>query len=234
MIRIAIVEDDAAYREQLNGFVDRYQREQGEEFSVASFADGLEIAEEYKAAYDIIFLDIEMKHLNGMETAKHIRRQDKNVVLIFITNLAQFAIQGYEVEALDYVLKPVSYFAFSQELQKAVKKVRERTEFFLRIVQESSMVRLDVAKITYIESQGHNVVYHTEEGQYVNRDSLKSVEQKLAGRSFSRCNNCYLVNLAHVQKVDKSTVTVAGEPLQMSRPRRKAFMEALAAYVGGE
>lgn len=234
MIRIAIVEDDAAYREQLNGFVERYQREQGIEFSVAHFTDGLEIAEEYKAAYDIIFLDIEMKHLNGMETAKHIRRQDKNVVLIFITNLAQFAIQGYEVEALDYVLKPVSYFAFSQELQKAVKKVRERTECFLRIVQESSMVRLDVAKITYIESQGHNVVYHTEEGQYVNRDSLKSVEQKLAGRSFSRCNNCYLVNLAHVQKVDKSMVTVAGEPLQISRPKRKAFMEALTAYVGGE
>lgn len=234
MIRIAIVEDDEAYREQLNRFVGQYQREQGEEFSVINFTDGLEIAESYTASYDIILMDIEMRHLNGMDTARRIRQQDKNVVIVFITNLAQFAIQGYQVEALDYVLKPISYFAFSQELQKAVKKVRERTSFFLHIMQESSMIRLDASKITYIESQGHNVVYHTEEGEFVTRDSLKSIEQKLSGRSFCRCNNCYLVNLAQVEKVDKSIVTVAGVPLQISRPKRKGFMEALAAYIGGE
>ena len=179
-------------------------------------------------------MDIEMKHLDGMATARRIRQQDRNVIIIFITNLAQFALQGYEVEALSYVLKPINYFAFSQELQKAVKKVRERSAFFLHIVQESSMLRLDTAKLLYIESQGHSVTYHTTEGTMSARGSLKSIEEKLVGRPFSRCNNCYLVNLAHVEKVDKNQVTVSGIELQMSRPRRKAFMEALASYVGGE
>ncbi|MCD7945680.1 MAG: LytTR family DNA-binding domain-containing protein [Clostridiales bacterium] len=234
MIRIAVVEDDPGYRQQLTEFIRRCEEEQGDQFKVTMFADGLEIAEEYAAAYDIIFLDIQMEHLDGMATAKRIRQQDKNVVIIFITNLAQYALQGYQVEALDYVLKPLSYFAFSQELKKAVRKVRERSACFLHLVQESGMVRLDVSAIRYIESAGHNVVYHTAEGDYTNRESLKSVEQKLEGRHFSRCNNCYLVNLSHVERADKMAVVVDGIELQMSRPRRKAFMEALAAYVGGE
>ncbi|MBQ9165565.1 MAG: response regulator transcription factor [Oscillospiraceae bacterium] len=234
MIRIAIVEDDANYRSQLSRYIADYERDKKEQFKLTEFTDGLDIAENYTASYDIIFMDIEMKHLDGMATARRIRQQDRNVIIIFITNLAQFALQGYEVEALSYVLKPINYFAFSQELQKAVKKVRERSAFFLHIVQESSMLRLDTAKLLYIESQGHSVTYHTTEGTMSARGSLKSIEEKLVGRPFSRCNNCYLVNLAHVEKVDKNQVTVSGIELQMSRPRRKAFMEALASYVGGE
>lgn len=234
MIRIAVVEDDANYRSQLSRYIADYERDKNEQFKLTVFTDGLDIAENYAASYDIIFMDIEMEHLDGMTTARRIRQQDRNVIIIFITNLAQFALQGYEVEALSYVLKPSNYFAFSQELQKAVKKIRERSAFFLHIVQESSMLWLDTAKIHYIESQGHNISYHTTDGNFTARGSLKGVEEKLAGRWFSRCNNCYLVNLAHVEKVDKNLVTVAGEELQMSRPRRKVFMEALASYVGGE
>lgn len=234
MTRIAVVEDDSAYRRQLREYLQRYERESGEALSVTEFSDGLEIAEHYSSSFDIIFMDIQMSHLDGMQTAQRIRAQDKTVIIIFITNLAQFALQGYKVEALDYVLKPIQYFAFSQVLQKAVKKVRESSAFFLHLVQESRMLRLDVSKISYLESQGHNVVYHTDEGIYLERNSLKNLEQKLEGRHFSRCNNCYLVNLARVEKVDQNLVTVSGEVLQISRPKRKSFMEALAAYVGGE
>lgn len=234
MIKIAVVEDDPAYRKRLNTFIQDYENETGERFKVTTFLDGLDIVEDCSTSYDIIFMDIQMKHLDGMQAARSTRKYDKNVIIIFITNLAQFAIQGYEVEALDYVLKPVNYFAFSQELQKAVRKVREKSSFYLNIIQESSMIRLDVSKINYVESQGHNIIYHTEEGIFRNRDSLKNVEQKLKGRKFSRCNNCYLVNLAYVEKVDKNIVTVSGEELQISRPKKKGFMEDLAAYVGRE
>lgn len=109
MIRIAMVEDEAAVREQLMGYVQRYTRQYGTEFSVTEFADGVDILENYRPVYDIVFLDVEMKHLDGMETARRIRALDADVVLIFITNMAQYAIKGYAVGALDYVLKPVPY-----------------------------------------------------------------------------------------------------------------------------
>ena len=118
MIRVAIVEDEAEIREQLMGYVQRYTRQYGTAFEVKTFADGLEILEDYRPAYDLILLDIEMKHLDGMETARRIRELDPEVMLVFITNMAQYAIKGYAVGALDYVLKPVPYFAFSQQLQK--------------------------------------------------------------------------------------------------------------------
>lgn len=234
MIRIAIVEDDSIYQKQLNTYIGDYERASGESFQVTNFVDGLDIAEDYNASFDIIFLDVKMKHLDGMQTAKKIREYDRNVIIIFITNMAEFAIQGYQVEAMDYVLKPINYFAFSQELQKAVKKVKEKSTFFLHIVKESSMIRLDAATISYIESQGHNVVFHTKDEEIVSRDSLKNLEKKLQGRHFSRCNSCYLVNLAHVERVDKNLVTVAGEELQISRPKKKSFMEDLAQFIGGE
>ena len=121
MIRVAIVEDEEAVREQLLGYVQRYTRQYGTTFEVRTFSDGVEILEGYRPVYDLILLDVEMKHLDGMETAQRIRALDSDVMIVFITNMAQYAIKGYAVGALDYVLKPVPYFAFSQQLQKADK-----------------------------------------------------------------------------------------------------------------
>lgn len=109
MIRVAIVEDEEAVREQLLGYVQRYTRQYGTTFEVRTFSDGVEILEGYRPVYDLILLDVEMKHLDGMETAQRIRALDSDVMIVFITNMAQYAIKGYAVGALDYVLKPVPY-----------------------------------------------------------------------------------------------------------------------------
>ena len=124
MIRIALVEDEAEVRAQLQGYVQRYTRQYGTEFAVTEFADGMELLDDYRPVYDILFLDVEMKHLDGMETARRVRELDKDVIIVFITNMAQYAIGGYAVGALDYVLKPVPYFAFSQQLRKAEEQLR--------------------------------------------------------------------------------------------------------------
>lgn len=147
MIRVAIVEDEAAVREQLAGYVQRCTRQYGTLFEVTMFTDGLEILEEYRPVYDIIFLDVEMPQLDGMETARRIRAMDSEVQLIFITNMAQYAIKGYAVGALDYVLKPVPYFAFSQQLQKAVNQLAKRTRHYLAVPVDGGMRRLDAAAI---------------------------------------------------------------------------------------
>lgn len=233
MIHIAIVEDEPQYSERLKKYIADFEKEHSEHFKLTMFSDGVQIVENYNSSFDIIFMDIQMKYMDGMKAAKEIRAQDSNVIIIFITNLAQYALQGYEVEAMNYVLKPITYFAFSQELQKAVKRVRTKSTAYLRILQEGSLIRLDMSQITYVEIEDHEIVYHTSEENYTTRDSLKSVEGKLAGRNFSRCNNCYLVNLAYVERIEKDTAIVAGQKLRISRPRKKKFMEDLAAYIGG-
>lgn len=234
MIRVAIVEDEAEIREQLMGYVQRYTRQYGTAFEVKTFADGLEILEDYRPAYDLILLDIEMKHLDGMETARRIRELDPEVMLVFITNMAQYAIKGYAVGALDYVLKPVPYFAFSQQLQKVEAQLRRRTRHYLAVPVEGGLRRLDTSCIYYIESEGHRVHFYTEEGDFAAPGALKALEEKLADRPFARCNSGYLVNLAQVRAVQQNTVEVGPYELQVSRPKRKSFLAALTDYIGGD
>lgn len=166
MIRVAIVEDDAEVQGVLQECVRRYTRQYGTEFEVTVFADGVDILEDYRAVYDIIFLDVEMKHLDGMTTAERIRQMDADVILIFITNMAQYAIRGYSVGALDYVLKPVPYFAFSQQLLKAVARLEKRAKRYLTVPVEGGLRRLDTASIYYLESEGHRVHFYTDEGDF--------------------------------------------------------------------
>ena len=234
MIRVAIVEDDAEVQGVLQEYVRRYTRQYGTEFEVTVFADGVDILEDYRAVYDIIFLDVEMKHLDGMETAQRIRALDSDVMIVFITNMAQYAIKGYAVGALDYVLKPVPYFAFSQQLQKAEEQLRRRTRHYLAVPVEGGLRRLDTSRIYYIESEGHRVRFYTEEGDFAAPGALKALEEKLADRPFARCNSGYLVNLAQVKSVQQGMVQVGPYELQVSRPRRKAFLAALADHIGGE
>ena len=234
MIRVAIVEDEAEIREQLMGYVQRYTRQYGTVFEVKTFADGLEILEDYRPVYDLILLDIEMKHLDGMETARRILELDPEVMLVFITNMAQYAIKGYAVGALDYVLKPVPYFAFSQQLQKVEEQLRRRTRHYLAVPVEGGLRRLDTSRIYYIESEGHRVHFYTEEGDFAAPGALKTLEEKLADRPFARCNSGYLVNLAQVQAVQQNTVEVGPYELQVSRPKRKSFLAALTDYIGGD
>jgi len=193
MIRIALVEDEAEVRAQLQGYVQRHTRQYGTEFAVTEFADGMELLDDYRPVYDILFLDVEMKHLDGMETARRVRELDKDVIIVFITNMAQYAIGG-----------------------------------------EGGMRRLDSSLIYYLESEGHRVHFYTEEGDFVAAGTLKAFEEKLAERPFARCNSGYLVNLAQVKSVQQGMVQVGPYELQVSRPRRKAFLAALADHIGGE
>ena len=234
MIRVAIVEDDAEVQGVLQEYVRRYTRQYGTEFEVTVFADGVDILEDYRAVYDIIFLDVEMKHLDGMTTAERIRQMDADVILIFITNMAQYAIRGYSVGALDYVLKPVPYFAFSQQLLKAVSRLEKRAKRYLTVPVEGGLRRLDTASIYYLESEGHRVHFYTDEGDFSAPGALKAFEEKLADCPFARCNSGYLVNLAQVRELRQSTVQVGPCELQVSRPKRKAFFAALTDYIGGE
>lgn len=232
MIRIAIVEDEASYRRQLADYLDRYGRESGQSLTITAFSDGDELVEGYQSRFDIILLDVEMPFLDGMTAAEEIRKVDPEVVIIFITNMAQYAIRGYAVDALDYVLKPVSYFAFSQRLDRAITRMKKREKHYITVPVKGGTQKLDVSQLYYVESQGHSLIYHTGGGAVPSSGTMKEIEEKLEGLHFFRGNKGYLINLEHVDSVRDGCAVVKGEPLLLSRSRKNAFLEALANYVG--
>lgn len=232
MIRIAIVEDEEYYIKQLTGYLEKYQKQEEVEFDVTVYRDGDTITAEYKAQFDIILMDIQMKFVDGMTAAEEIRKMDSEVVIIFITNMTQYAIRGYEVDALDYVLKPVSYFAFSEKLKRAVSRRKKRKSSYTMLNVRGGIMRVDIADIYYVESAGHNLVYHTAGGDYLVSATMKSAEEELGGSGFSRGNKCYLINLEHVDGIQDKCAVVKGGKLQISRPRMNAFMQDLTKYWG--
>ncbi len=232
MIRIAIVEDEDMYVQQFTGYLKEYQKTCEEELNVTIYRDGDGIVENYKAQFDIILMDIQMRFMDGMSAAEEIRRVDSEVVIMFITNMTQYAIRGYEVDALDYILKPVSYFAFTQKLGRAIARIRRRESLQITVPVRGGMVRLKISDVYYVESVGHNLIYHSASGAHVSPGTMKAAEEKLSGTGFSRANKCYLINMEHVDGIQDKCAMVRGEALQISRPRLNAFMQDLTKYWG--
>lgn len=232
MIRVAIVEDEHAYAMQLQEYLHQYEKDNGEVFEISFFTDGDEIVHRYKPQYDIILMDVEMKFLDGMSAAEEIRKVDTEVVIIFITNMPQYAIRGYAVDALDYVLKPVSYFAFTQRLSRAIGRMRKREMKTISVSVKGGTIRLDAANIYYVESQGHTLLLHTASGIYEASGTMRDMEELLREMNFYRGNKGYLINLAYVEGVKEGYAVMKKDKLLLSRARKKEFMEALAHYWG--
>ena len=230
MIHIAIVDDEIDYALQVQNYLEQYGKESGEAFNITLFSDGDNIVHKYSSQFDIILMDVEMKFMDGMSAAEEIRKMDSEVVIIFITNMPQYAIRGYAVEALDYLLKPVSYFAFSQCLGRAISRMRNRMSRAVTLVTKNGAARLNVGDIYYVESHGHSMIYHTASGKYECVATMRETEEKLCGMHFFRASKWYLVNLSHVDSVNDEGVRLAGQTLSVSRARKKEFMEALTSY----
>ena len=233
MIKLAIVEDEDHFADELTDYIEKYSQESGTLFEVTRYRDGDEIAEEYTGEYDIILMDIQMQFMDGMTAAEHIRKLDKDVVIMFITNMINYAIRGYQVDALDYVLKPITYFAFSQKLERAVSRVRNRSQYSVTISTRDGVMKIISDDIYYIESEGHNLVYHTRSGDFTTRAKMQDAEGMVSEFGFFRANKGYLINMHHVDGVKDGCAVVNKELLPISRSRKNDFMTALADYIGG-
>lgn len=231
MVRIAVVEDDRGYAEKLRKYLERYQEESKNKLSIAYFQDGEDIALEYRGGFDIILMDIEMQFMNGMTAAEKIRELDDEVVIMFITNTPQYAMKGYMVNALDYVMKPLSYFAFSQKLDRALARMERRRKKYIPISIKGGMKKIEVSGIYYVEVRDHDLIFHTAEGDYETKGAMREVEASLGEEHFFRCNKCYLVNLEHVGGIQGNDLLVGREMIQVSRSRKKELLNRLNDYM---
>ncbi len=231
VITVAVVEDDDKEAERIKSYLVSYGKENDENFNVLHFSDGLEFLEKIRPEIDVVFMDIEMPFLNGMDAAKKLRQSDPSVPLVFITNLKQYALNGYEVEAMDFLVKPVAYAAFSTMMGRVCARLALCTDKEIFIQNAQGGVKIKISDIFYVEVIKHYVIFHTPRGEVKMWGSLSDIEKRLPADRFARCNNCYLVHLAYATRLEGNDLYVGGDVLAVSRGKKQEFMQRLLDYM---
>lgn len=234
MIEVAIVEDELEEQQRLLHNLKRYAQENQQPFHFSLYASALDFLDERKD-FDIVFMDIMMPNCTGMEAAMELRKRGSRSVLIFVTTMLQFAIKSYEVDALDYIVKPVTYERLTMKLHKALKVIQSSSGGTIIINDTNGIVKQPTNDILYIEVHGHKLAYHTVSQVYTAYGSLGELEKVLQAYHFMRCNACFLVNPQHIIQVNnKELIAVLsnGEELKISQSRRKSFISELTNWLG--
>lgn len=224
---IAIVDDSPEDVAVLSQLVRAYFENAGEPCRIVPFSDGLFLLEGYTPIYDLIFLDVEMRLVDGLDGARQLREIDGHVPIVYTTRMAQYAVNGYEVGAVGYLVKPVNQYALRLAMDRALQASRHDVSKTLWVTRGEEQCAVRAADIDYVEVSGHDLRYHCEGDVYHSWGSLKSCEEELAPLGFVRCNRYCIVNLLHVDRLRKETVLVGGDELLVSRRRKKDLHDAL-------
>ena len=239
MINIALIDDNLNDLNTLKSFIDKYtesdELDSHIEVNITTYNDPTLFLNENNFKYDLIFLDIEMPKINGISLAKRIREKDSNVGLVFITNMAQYAINGYEVSAIDYILKPLDYYDFALKFNKIINFVKRNISNYIYLKSvDNNLIKVDVNEIIYVEIFSHYLIYHLENREIKVRGTISEAENNLSNYYFSRISKSFLINLKHVINIKLDNVLLTGNiELIISRLRKKDFLEAFYKYLGG-
>ena len=231
-MKVAIIEDNNEYSETLKNYIEQYAKENSLNIALSIFPNGERIVNDFKSDYDIIFMDIEMPVMDGIEASTKIREIDSECIIIFISNYTQYAIKGYAVNALDYLTKPLEYTLFKNTMSKAILKVQSKQNKSIFIQSSSETYRIDINEIIYIEVYKHRVTFHTTKDNYDMRGTLQDVEKQLPNNQFVRCNSGIIVNLKYVTGISKDSLIIFDEELPIARSRKKDVLNMLTRYIG--
>ncbi|MBW3083335.1 LytR/AlgR family response regulator transcription factor [Bifidobacterium phasiani] len=233
MLKVAIIEDERPAADLLARYVERYGEESGVEFDITVYGEPTTFLDTYRPDYDIVFMDIEMPNMDGMEAARRLRGIDRRAVLVFVTNVARLAIRGYEVDAYDYIVKPVDYRTFARKLRGAAIRCR-RDEDSLMLTVRGGMRRIQLRDVVYVEVTGHTLHFHSRDGgETAVGGTMGDIERRLREHGFLRCGKAYLANRLHIADIGAASLTMDdGTELPIGRAYRRAFLEGFAAAEG--
>ena len=234
MKNIAIVEDQIQFATTIKEYIQTFSKNNNEEFNVIHFSNAVDFLKDYKPIYAIVLMDIQMPQLDGMEASFKLRQIDKSVPLIFITNLVQFAQKGYEVDAVGFLVKPVTYYDFSMKFRKALDIYMTIEAKNITIDTPNGIYRTSSDKIMYVEIINHRLYYHLVDEVIEKTGVLKEVEKELQKYGFLKCNQCYLVNPRFIISVKGKELLVGNIKLQISRPKYNTFMIELTNWYAGQ
>lgn len=232
MFRIAVVEDREPDSQLLRQYLRQYAGERKIDLAIETFPDGEDISVDYACQFDIIFMDIMMQFVDGMSAAEEIRKRDDKVIIIFTTTMTDYAVKGYQVGAFDYILKPITYYAFSRSFERALAKLPagDESEFIVLSLSDGKR-KVEFKDICWIESSMHYLTFSTKKGEFRTYMRMKDIEQTLSGHDFFRINKGIIVNLKYVEAIREDDCMVNGTALPISRRKKAEFLEALNTYL---
>ena len=232
MFSIAVVEDDDRDAEVLDHCLTRYAQQNDLEFQIHRFADAASFLKTYHSDCDLILMDIDLPAMSGMDAAREIRRIDRSVTLVFVTRMAQYAVEGYAVEAFDYILKPINDYSLNLKLPRILAHVGAQTGDRIMIRTDRETIGLQLRKIWYVEADGHYVNWHTADRVYRSLGTLKAVEQQLPD-SFCTISRWHVVNMQYVRSVMGDEALIGDRQLHIGRSYKQSFLKAYAGYMVG-
>ena len=231
-MRIAICDDEAVCREQTLGAMKKCRVHV--DMRIDAFSEGSAFLKAFtKQPYDLVFLDIEMPEIDGISLAKRLRTLHKDVPIVFLTSHIEYALVGYEVNALRYLTKPIDPAKLQEVLTCVVQKMQAQRTLWIKT--ELTEKKLPIKEILFMEAQNQNILICTQEESFVVRYNMGDYENELREDGFFRIHRGYLVSLGHVQSIGKGELTLdEGTVLPVSRSKEKELKDALFQYVKKE
>ena len=231
-MRIAVCDDEEKFQIPIRDMILKFYNSL--DVVVDTFSDGRKLLERYDAnPYDVLFLDIEMPAMDGITLAKKLRERSEDVFLVFLTGHVEYALEGYEVNALRYLTKPVKEDKLREVLKHVIEKSTCKHQLMLK--SDGEDLRLNVSDIQYFEAQNQYVMVYTTQSSHLVRANLGDFEEQLKNDGFFRIHRSYLISLAKVKKIVKSDVIMeGGAGLPISRNNIKPLKDALYSFVEKE
>ena len=230
MLLVSIIDPSKEDVTRLSALIEHYFRRSGTAYVQRVYQSGMEFVRSAENS-DIVFLEANLEKLDGLETARIIRKLGSEAQLIFIARGAEMAIHGYSVDALDYLLKPVEPTAVERALDKAVRRLSSRSCAYLALKLPNGTASISTNDITYVEVFDHNLVYHTTGGDYTVRGRLGDVYEQLDHDYFLACNRSFIVNLRYVTEICTDHVILNGTKISVSKSHRKEIQSRFSAFM---